>query len=92
MHQTAGEDEREYVVRVKRLSHDADLRTTDKVKRQLCFVLATNGLRDINLRRELMAVSMEWAEFARILKSSAAANQAVQIIETLKAQRFSIRK
>ena len=37
--QTAGEGERDYVVRVETQSHDADLGTTDEA----------NGLRDVKL-------------------------------------------
>ena len=55
MRQNVGEDERDYLVRVEKLSRDADLGTTNEARRRLCFVLATNGLRDVNLRRELMA-------------------------------------
>ena len=75
--QTAGEHEREYLVRVERLSCDADLGTTEEARRHLCLVLTTNGLRDVNLRRELLARSMNWAEFARILKYRVVANQEV---------------
>ena len=75
--QTSGEDERDYLVRVERLSCDADLGTTEEARRHLCLVLTTNGLRDVNLRRELLARSMNWAEFARILKYRVVANQEV---------------
>ena len=65
---------------VERLRSDADLGTTDEARRRICLVLASNGLRDVNLQRELMARSMDWAKFARILKSRAVASQAEQIL------------
>ena len=61
MVQTAGDDKRDYLVRVERLGCDADLGTTDKARRRLCLVLATNGLRDVYLQRDLMARSIDWA-------------------------------
>ena len=90
--QTAGEDEQRYFVRVERLSRDADLGTTDKARRRLCLVLATNDLRDVNLQRELMARSMDWAEFARILRSRAVASQAVQILNEDTENTMSFKK
>ena len=53
MRQTAGENEQDYLVRIERLSRDADLGTTMKPAPLSCDT--TNGLRDINLQRELMA-------------------------------------
>ena len=66
---------------MERLSRDADLVTTDEARRHLCLVLATNGLRDVNLQRELIDRNMNWAEFTRILKSRSVASQAVQILD-----------
>ena len=55
--QLAGEDSRDYLVRVERLSRDAGFDEADALGRRYCFVLAINGLRDIKLRMELMAKS-----------------------------------
>ena len=79
--QNVGKDERDYLVRVEKLSRDANLGTTDEARRRLCLVLGTNGLRDVNLRRELMARRLDWDEFARILKSRVVASQAVQLLD-----------
>ena len=38
--QTSGENEREYHVRVERLSRDADLDTTDEAGKRLCLVFS----------------------------------------------------
>ena len=55
--QLAGEDDRDYLVRVERVSRDAGFDDADALRRRYCFVLAINGLRDINLRMQLMAKS-----------------------------------
>ena len=43
-----------HLVRKERLSHDADLVTTDDARRRLSSVLAIYSLRNANLERELM--------------------------------------
>ena len=52
MSQLAGEDDRDYLVRVERLSRDAGFDDADALRRHYCFVLAIYGLRDINLRMQ----------------------------------------
>ena len=44
-------------------------------------MLATDGLRDINLQRKLMATSIDWAELIIIVKPRAVAYQAVQVLD-----------
>ena len=64
--QLAGEDDRDYLVRVERLSHDAGFDNADALRRRYCFVLAINGLRDIKLQMELMAKSgLDWEELKK---------------------------
>ena len=93
MCETAGEDEQDYVVRVGKLSRDADLGTTDVATRRLCLVLATNSLRDVNFQRKLMAGCMNWAEFTRILNPEQwQARQRKSLKDTLKTQCLSKRK
>ena len=46
--QLAGEDNRDYLVRVELLSRNAGFDDADALRRRYCFVLAINGLRDIN--------------------------------------------
>ena len=46
MRKNSGEDEQDYLVTVKRLSHDADLGTTDYAGRQLSSVLAITSLKN----------------------------------------------
>ena len=53
--QLAGEGDRDYLVRVERLSCDAGFHDADALRRRYCFVLAINGLRDISLQMELVA-------------------------------------
>ena len=64
--QLAGEDDRDYLVRVERLSRDAGFDDADALRRRYCFVLAINGLRDAYLKRELMATrGLDWEELTR---------------------------
>ena len=45
----AGEDNRDCLVKVDRLSCETGFDYADALRRRDCFVLAINGLRDINL-------------------------------------------
>ena len=49
MSQLAGEDDMDYLVRVERLSRDAGFDDADALRMRYCFVLAINGLRNIDL-------------------------------------------
>ena len=55
MSQLAGEDNRDYLMIVARVSRDVGFDDADALRRRYCFVLAIDGLRDTNLRVELMA-------------------------------------
>ena len=79
--QLAGEDDRDYLVRVERLSRDAGFDNADALRRRYCFVLAINGLRDINLRMQLMAKSsLNWEELKRLLKARSVAMHAIDVL------------
>ena len=49
MSQLAGEDDMDYLVRVERRSHDAGFDDADALIMRYCFVLAINGLKNIDL-------------------------------------------
>ena len=73
--QLAGEDDRDYLVRVERLSCDACFNDADALRRRYCFVLAINGLRDIKLQIELMAKSgLDWEELKKTSQSQISGN------------------
>ena len=81
MSQLAGEDDRDYLVRVERLSCDACFNDADALRRRYCFVLAINGLREINLRLELTAKSgLDWEKLKRLLKASSVATHAIDAL------------
>ena len=67
MCQNNGEYEQDYPVRLKILSLDVDLGGTGEAKKKhLSLALVFNGLRDVNLRRELMAEhSEDWNRFTK---------------------------
>ena len=69
--QNIDEDEQDYLVKVKRLAGDSDLSTTEQV----------SNLRNVNLQRESMAKRLDQTDFARILKTSTVAGQAVQFFD-----------
>ena len=79
--QLAGEDDRDYLLRVERLSHDAGFDDADAFRRHYCFMLAINGLRDINLRMELMAKSdIDWEELKRLHNARSVTTSAINIL------------
>ena len=80
--QLAGEDDRDYLVRVEWLSRDAGFNDADALRRRYCFVLAINGLRDGNLKRELMATrGLDWKELTRLLKARSVTRLAVEELD-----------
>ena len=79
--QLAGEDDRDYLMRVERLSRDAGFDDADALRRRYCFVLAINGLRNINLRMQLMAKrSLDCEELKRLLKARSVAKHAIDVL------------
>ena len=79
--QHAGEDDRDYLVRVERLSRDADFANADAVRRRFALVLAVNGLRDAALRLELMAKrDLDWESLGNVLKARSVARHAANVL------------
>lgn len=66
--QTTGEDLRDYLLRVERLSRDADFTTTGNPRETLATVIAVNGLRDCQLRESLLQKpDLTWEELSHKL-------------------------
>jgi hypothetical protein len=82
--QTAGEDVREYLLRVERLSRQCGYGTdSEEVRLQFCVALAVNGLRDMNLRRELMArKALSWTDLGDLVRSAARARDETSFLAT----------
>lgn len=84
--QCAGEDQRDYLKRVERMSRELDFfnHATDAIHKelqqarsQLSLVLAVNGLQDLSLRNELMAKhDLRWETLSDILRSRSNAKEA----------------
>ena len=63
-------DEREYLVRVERLSLSADLGTTDDARRRFSLVAAINSVKNVNQKKKLMAEGgLDWDELTIIVKN-----------------------
>ena len=82
--QLSGEEERDYLLRVERLSRAVELVTSndqtiktqqEQTRSRFAVVLAVNGLRDQGLRRELMQKkALTWEKLAECLRSRYRAN------------------
>ena len=89
--QRTGEDDRDYLVRVERLSREAELGNVETIRRQLAMVLAVNGLRDVALRKELMALcDLDWDTLKRILKTRSVAQHAADVLAKSCGGAFSV--
>ena len=79
--QAAGEDARDYLLRVERLSRDVEFGRADQTRRRFSLVLAINGLRDTALQQHLMSrENMDWDLLRRILSSRAVAKEASEML------------
>ena len=88
MKQVSGEDHRDYLKRVERLSRDLNFFSSENQDRNealqvarsaLCLSLAVNGLRNKELRRELMSrANLTWELLCDILRSRSGAMDAME--------------
>jgi hypothetical protein len=101
--QGVGEDHRDYLLRVERLSRDCgafgrtasvDVNVALSGARELvCLSNAVNGLRDSALRKELMAKpELTWALLGQILKSRSKAIESARHFESVPEPKVTIKQ
>jgi hypothetical protein len=101
--QGVGEDHRDYLLRVERLSRDcgafgrtvnADVNVALSGARELvCLSNAVNGLRDSTLRRELMAIpELTWELLGRVLKSRSKAIESARHFESVPEPKITVKQ
>jgi hypothetical protein len=86
--QATAEDDRDYLLRVERLSRQVEI-AADLTRQRFALTLAVNGLRDSRSRRELMArEDLSWANLTTVLKARKVAQAADEVLssETVSTQ------
>ena len=96
VHQTVGEDVRDYLLRVERLSKEVGsfasddgeiLKQWNTIRGRFSVVIAINGLRDPNLRREFMQKDeLDWTEFSKRVKCRGRAQDAESHLVLIKQE------
>jgi len=75
--QLTGENDRDYLLRVERLSRDVEFGPAQATRKRFALVIAVNGLRDSSVRKELMSKSnLDWDTLSRILRTRETAREA----------------
>lgn len=79
--QTCGESDRDYLLRIERLSRTVEMGTDDTVRQRFALVLAVNGLRDATVRQQLMQEQdLTWAQLRTKLTARDLARESENII------------
>ena len=78
--QTAGEEDRDYLLRCERLGRRCDF-TAMNVRERFTLSIAVRGLRDVMLKRELMANDrLDWPTLNRILRARTGAQESLNAL------------
>ena len=78
--QTAGEEDRDYLLRCERLGRRCDF-TAMNVRERFTLSIAVRGLRDVMLKRELMAIDrLDWPTLNRILRARTGAQESLNAL------------
>lgn len=79
--QNTGENERDYLLRVEHLSRDGGFGNDNEVRQNYAVVLAVLGLKDANLRKELMQLDdLTWERLSQALKARNKARESEAIL------------
>jgi hypothetical protein len=91
--QVLGEDEREYLLRVEKLSRNMDFgAANDDLRKRFALALAVNGLRESGLRTQLMQVTdLTWDKLTSCLRARHLARESAAIVEEGKVERYSVK-
>jgi hypothetical protein len=92
--QVLGEDEREYLLRVEKLSRNMDFGpTNDDLRKRFALALAVNGLREPSLRTQLMQeAELTWEKLTTTLRARHLARESASIVEEVKSGQYGLKR
>jgi hypothetical protein len=92
--QANGEDEREYLLRVEKLSRTMDFGANNNdLRERLALALAVNGLRESSLRRQLMQeTDLTWERLTNTLRARHSARESEALLKEVKSGHSNVKQ
>lgn len=92
--QACGEDEREYLLRVEKLSRTMGFGAqNNELRQRFAVAIAVNGLNESEVRKEMMAqANLTWEQLSARLRARTVARESETIVSEAKAGQFNVRR